>query len=203
MMGYPEEELRKMSFKDLTHPDDLSRDSEGIRALEAGAIPVYGPEKRYIRKDGSTLWGALNVTTVRNDDGTLRLYLAQIEDITPRKLAEERLSEVNRAFLAFSSDPVANINILTGLAGRLLKGTCALYNRLEGGMLCSLGMWNTPPDFAPCDKPDGHICNDVIQDGSSSPTIITNLLASSYADTDPNVRRYRAADLCRYSGKDR
>ncbi len=93
MMGYTEEEFQKMSFKDITHPDDLTRDLEGIRALEAGILPVYSTEKRYIRKDGSTLWGALKVTTVRNHDGTLRHYLAQIEDITPRKQAEEAVRE--------------------------------------------------------------------------------------------------------------
>ena len=142
MMGHTEEEFRKMSFKDITHSDDLAGDIEGIRALEAGPIPEYRTEKRYVRKDGGTLWGALKVTTIRNEDGTLRFYLAQIEDITPRRLAEERLSEVNRAFLSFSPDPISNINILTGLAGRMLQGTCALYNRLEGGMLRSLGMWN-------------------------------------------------------------
>ncbi|MGD0079447.1 MAG: PAS domain S-box protein [Methanoregula sp.] len=191
MMGHTEEEFRKMSFKDITHPDDLAGDIEGIRALEAGTIPEYSTEKRYVRKDGSTLWGALKVTTIRNEDGTLRFYLAQIEDITPRRLAEERLSEVNRAFLSFSPDPISNINILTGLAGRMLRGTCALYNRIEGGMLCSLGMWNTPADFVSCDLPEGHICNDVILEGDSSPAIITNLMTSSYADTDPNVRRYQ------------
>ncbi|MDP2797561.1 MAG: PAS domain S-box protein [Methanoregula sp.] len=93
MTGYTKEEFRKMSFKDITHPDNLSGDIENIRALEAGTIPVYSTEKRYIRKDGSTLWGALKVTTVRNLNGTLRHYITQIEDITPRKQAEEALRE--------------------------------------------------------------------------------------------------------------
>ena len=59
MMRYPGEELREMSFKDITHPDDLAGDIEGIRALEAGTIPVYRTEKRYIRKDGITSGGPL------------------------------------------------------------------------------------------------------------------------------------------------
>ena len=93
MLGYTEEEFRKMSFKDITHPDNIAGDIEGIRALAAGTIPVYSTEKRYIRKDGSTLWGALKVTTARNQDGTVRHYIAQIEDITSRKQAEDALRE--------------------------------------------------------------------------------------------------------------
>lgn len=93
MTGYTEEELRTMSFRDITHPDDIQRNSEGIEALVEGRIPVYSTEKRYIRKDGSILWGALNVSAVRNSRGKPRYCLAQIEDITPRKLVEEALRE--------------------------------------------------------------------------------------------------------------
>ena len=117
MMGYPEEELREMSFKDITHPDDLTGDIEGIRALEAGTIPVYSTEKRYIRKDGSTLWGALNVTTVRNQDGTLRHYLAQIEDITSRKQAEDALRLANR-----------KLNLLSGITRHDIKNQLLALN---------------------------------------------------------------------------
>jgi PAS domain S-box-containing protein len=93
MLGYTQEEFRKMSFADITHPDDLQENIENIRALAAGTIPVYSTEKRYIQKDGSILWGAVKVTTVRNPDGTLRYFLAQIDDITPRKRAEEIIRE--------------------------------------------------------------------------------------------------------------
>jgi PAS domain S-box-containing protein len=117
--------------------------------------------------------------------------LLLLNDITERKRAEERLSEINKAFLTFSPDPLDNITILTGLAGKMLQGSCALYNRLEGGMLCSLGMWNTPPDFVPRDQAEGHICYDVILNGGCSPTLIPDLMESPYAETDPNVKRYQ------------
>ena len=108
MLGYSEEEFRKMSFKDVTHPDYLTGDIEGVRALAEGSIPVYSTEKRYIRKDGSTLWGALTVTTIRNHDGTLRYYLAQIEDITQRKRAAELVNESENKFASvFNGSPVA------------------------------------------------------------------------------------------------
>lgn len=93
MTGYSEEELLKMSFKDITHPEHLAGDLEHIRELAAGTIPVYSTEKRYIRKDGSILWGLIRITSIRNQQGTLRYFAAQIEDITERKLAEKELRE--------------------------------------------------------------------------------------------------------------
>ncbi len=96
MTGYSEEELLKMSFKDITHPDHHAGDMEHIRKIIAGTIPVYNTEKRYIRKDSSILWGLLKVTTIRDQQGTLRYFASQIEDITERKLAEEALASANR-----------------------------------------------------------------------------------------------------------
>ncbi|MCK9593720.1 MAG: PAS domain S-box protein [Methanoregula sp.] len=108
MIGYTEEEFKEMSFTDITHPDDLISDIEGIKALGSGSIPVYNTEKRYIKKDGSTLWASLNVTTIRNPDGSLRHYLAQIDDITLRKQAEELVRESENKFATvFASSPVA------------------------------------------------------------------------------------------------
>jgi PAS domain S-box-containing protein len=91
MTGYSEEELLKMSFMDITHPDHLAGDVEHIRELAAGKISVYATEKRYIRKDRNILWGLLKVTVIRDPNGSLRHFAAQIEDITFRKKAEEEL----------------------------------------------------------------------------------------------------------------
>jgi PAS domain S-box-containing protein len=93
MTGYTEPELLKMSFKDITHPDHLAGDLEYLEKLVAGTIPVYGTEKRYIRKDGSILWGLVRVTAIRDQQGSLGYFAAQIEDITERKHAEEELRE--------------------------------------------------------------------------------------------------------------
>jgi len=96
MTGYSEKELLKMSFKDITHPDHLAGDLEQILKLAAGKISVYATEKRYIRKDRSVLWGLLKVTTIRDQQGALRHFAAQIEDITSQKHAEQDLLQKNR-----------------------------------------------------------------------------------------------------------
>jgi PAS domain S-box-containing protein len=92
MTGYTEEELLKMSFKDITHPDHITGDLQHMHELVAGTVPVYNTQKRYIRKDGSILWGLLRVTTVRDNKGLLRYFAAQVEDITERLGDQEKLT---------------------------------------------------------------------------------------------------------------
>jgi DNA-directed RNA polymerase specialized sigma54-like protein len=56
-----------------------------------GEMPAYYNEKRYIRKDGSTIWVRLNAAFIRDADGQAIRTVAICEDITGRKLAEEQL----------------------------------------------------------------------------------------------------------------
>ncbi|MDD5472513.1 MAG: PAS domain S-box protein [Candidatus Methanoperedens sp.] len=121
-----------------------------------------------------------------------------LQDITERKRAEERLSKLNGCFLNFGPEPLENINRLTALFGELMGATCALYNRLDNGMLCSWGQWNTPQDYNSMDKPEGHICYDTITRGSDEVLVIHNLPETLYARTDPNVKAY---NLKTYIGK--
>ncbi|MFL7790657.1 MAG: PAS domain S-box protein, partial [Anaerolineae bacterium] len=110
---------------------------------------------------------------------------------TERERAEERLRKLNKCFVSFGDDASENISRLTALCGEMLNATCALYNRLDGELLCSVGQWNPLPDFNPVDKPEGHICYDVIQQGKDDAFIVRNLLETPYAQTDPNVIPYK------------
>ena len=123
-------------------------------------------------------------------DGVVIGSIATFIDITERKRNEERLAKMNACFLSFGPDPGENINRLTALCGELMSAACALYNRLDQGLLYSWGQWNTPPDYNPVDKPEGHICYDVIQRGSDQVFVVRNMLETSYAQTDPNVTKY-------------
>jgi two-component system cell cycle sensor histidine kinase/response regulator CckA len=118
--------------------------------------------------------------------------------IPDHNLAEKRLGKLNECLLSFVDNPDENINRLVATCGGELGATCALYNRLKDGMLYSVGQWNTPPDYIPVDKPNGHICYDLIQSGRNEVRVIRNLPETTYAQTDPNVKCY---GLKTYVGK--
>ena len=107
--GYSQDELTRRTFQEITHPDDLETDVELLRRLERGDIPRYQLEKRYIRKDGSTVDIMLSTSVLRAPDGAAQYYIAQIEDITARKQAEAalRLSEAKfSGIVSISSDAI-------------------------------------------------------------------------------------------------
>ncbi|MCX5794245.1 MAG: PAS domain S-box protein [Elusimicrobia bacterium] len=102
MLGYTEEELRRTTFQELTHPEDLSKNLDEARRLLAGEIPRMQAEKRYRHQDGHYVWACLNTSIVRSADGKPMYYVSQIEDISERKQAEEALHRLNRALRAIS-----------------------------------------------------------------------------------------------------
>ena len=64
MTGYQEEELQQLTFADITHPDDRTKDIPNVKKMMAGEIDVYRTEKRYVKKDGQTIWGQLTVSPI-------------------------------------------------------------------------------------------------------------------------------------------
>jgi PAS domain S-box-containing protein/diguanylate cyclase (GGDEF)-like protein len=90
-IGYQEDELLGKTFKDLTHPEDLDKDREHAQRLIHDEIPYYHIEKRYLHRDGHILWVLLSVSVVRDARGYPLYFVYQIEDITERKLLEEKL----------------------------------------------------------------------------------------------------------------
>ena len=89
MMGYSADEIRSMTFADITHPDYLKQDTENVKKVGLGELPFYKTEKRYVNKSGKILWGDLIVSSIHDEHGALRYYLSLVNDITERKVADE------------------------------------------------------------------------------------------------------------------
>ena len=109
MLGYTEEELLEKPIQDFTHPDDLARDLDLATRLVRGEIPSYQTEKRYITKDGRTIWGLLTASLLHDQSGIPMLGIGMVEDITERKQAQEALQkseERYREFLHQSSEGI-------------------------------------------------------------------------------------------------
>lgn len=94
--GYTKEELLTKTFGEFTHPDDLDADLMQAEALFRGDINTFSMEKRYIRKDGTIVWGKLNASALFNDNGKFISFIGIIEDITEKKNTEAELQEKHR-----------------------------------------------------------------------------------------------------------
>ncbi len=105
ILGYSLEELRHRTFHDVTHPDDVELTRHKVQKLRDGAIANYAIEKRYVRRDGSTVWSSTTVTLLRTDSGEAARFIGIIQDITDRKQAEELLSR-HAAVIEFSDDAI-------------------------------------------------------------------------------------------------
>ncbi len=93
IIGYTHDELLKLTFQDITHPDDLGTDLERLKALVAGELERYSMEKRYFRKDRSIVWANLTVALVRDGHGRPSYFISIVEDIGARKEIEETLRQ--------------------------------------------------------------------------------------------------------------
>jgi two-component system, chemotaxis family, CheB/CheR fusion protein len=89
ILGYSADELRGLTFIDVTYPDDADATSTSMRDLIEGRIAGYKLEKRYVRADKRAVWCDVSVTALRREDGTVAQFIGAIEDISARKQAEE------------------------------------------------------------------------------------------------------------------
>jgi len=91
MLGYSEEELRELSFLDVTHKDYRDANSELTAELLEGKRQYFEMEKRYRCRDGNLIWVRVHVSLVSGTQSIPRFLLAIVEDITERRRAEETL----------------------------------------------------------------------------------------------------------------
>jgi two-component system sensor histidine kinase UhpB len=94
LLGYSKGELLELTFQDVTHPEDLERDLDSVRAVLDGEVSWYHMEKRYIRKDGCVIWAMLAVSLVRGAAGEPAYFISQINDISAAKRAELTAREI-------------------------------------------------------------------------------------------------------------
>jgi PAS domain S-box-containing protein len=94
--GYSEEELKRLTFTDITHPDDRTDNIALYQKMTQEKREGFVMEKRYVRKDGAIVWITLSMGMICDRQGNVTHTIGLIEDITKRKLAEEALRESGR-----------------------------------------------------------------------------------------------------------
>jgi two-component system cell cycle sensor histidine kinase/response regulator CckA len=95
MLGYTPEEVQALTWRELTHPDDVGQDLEGVRRMLQTGTP-HRREKRYLRKDGSVLWARVNVNRIAMPGEAPTSQVAVVEDITDQHALEERLRQAQK-----------------------------------------------------------------------------------------------------------
>ncbi len=87
--GYSRDELLRMQMQEITHPEDLPHNLELFRRTITDGVP-FVVEKRYLRKDGSTVWVSNTVSLTRDGSDRPQHVVAISLDITERRGAEEQ-----------------------------------------------------------------------------------------------------------------
>ncbi|MBX3652296.1 MAG: PAS domain S-box protein [Burkholderiales bacterium] len=93
MLGYTREELMQLTAADITLPEDQQEAHRYNEKILGGQLESYTRERRYRRKDGSTIWCNVTISSVRGSDGKPSHVIAVIQDITARKEAETHLEQ--------------------------------------------------------------------------------------------------------------
>ncbi|MGC9088931.1 MAG: PAS domain S-box protein [Caldisericia bacterium] len=95
LLGYSEDELNNLSWKDITYPEDYEKQNELFNKLKNKEIDSYMIEKRYIRKDGSIFWGLLFVSAAFNKKNEFLYSFGILRDITEEKKLRDELEEAH------------------------------------------------------------------------------------------------------------
>ena len=97
IVGYTREDLLQRIFSDITHPDDVALSFERFLPLVRGESPSFELEKRYLRKDGSSVWVDLSVALQRDAAGRPAYAIAVLQDVSERKRTEDELRRAKEA----------------------------------------------------------------------------------------------------------
>jgi len=128
ILGYHPSELLRLTFQDITHPEDLNKDLDLLTEVIGGLRDSYQMEKRYFHKKGHIVWVILAVSIVKNSNGEPLHFISQITDISKVKAAEYEIKSVldvtsdqNRRLLNFAHIVSHNLRSHSGNLTMLLN----------------------------------------------------------------------------------
>jgi PAS domain S-box-containing protein len=136
ILGYREEEMLKLTGRQISHPDDLDIINEQRPALHAGEISAVRLEKRYLRKDGAVVWVKFSMTVERDADGKPLYEIAVYDDITVQRDTEARLKESEARFRQTFELAASGIcHVVDGRFVRVNRSLCEILGYRERELL--------------------------------------------------------------------
>ena len=136
IFGYSEEEMLRLTGRQISHPDDLDIINEQRPALHSGAIDVVRLEKRYVRKDGAVVWVKFSMTVERGPDGKPLYEIAVYDDVTAQREAEMRMKESEARFRQTFELAASGIcHVVEGRFVRVNRSLCEILGYAERELL--------------------------------------------------------------------
>ncbi|MEX2262268.1 MAG: PAS domain S-box protein [Bryobacteraceae bacterium] len=96
ILGYSHQELLDRSLYEIIVPEDIAPDLACLKHVVADVTLPPSMEKRVLRKDGSVAWLEIKVSEVRDPSGMPLHFIMVLEEVTGRRLVEERLRQAQK-----------------------------------------------------------------------------------------------------------
>ena len=166
-LGYTRDELTRMTWTELTYPEDLAPDLAQFNRMLAGEIGSYAMDKRFIHKDGHLVDTSLAVSHVRKPDGSLDYVVAMVKDISERKQAEKALHH-EQQLSANIINALPGVFYLFDASGRFLRWNQHLKD-VTGYGDRELAMMQGPDFFGEADRQRiANMMEQVFREGNAS-----------------------------------
>jgi len=172
-LGYSPDELKATNWVSLTHPEDVSLDMDLFASLVKGEIQRYSLDKRFVRKNGSIMYGNILLQGVYRLDGSFDHLFGFLHDITERwegererlALKQEIIEAQKRALRELSTPliPVAEHVLVMPLVGTIdsVRAQAVLEVLLDGVMTYKARM--TILDITGVESMDTEVTNALVQ----------------------------------------
>lgn len=169
MMGFTEDELKKMTFFDITATEFRPHIAALMAQLLNGRRDQFNIEKQKRRKDGHFIWVRNNVSLLPGAEGVSRKCLSLVEDISEQKAAEESLQQT-QARLSRATEIATAAELSASIAHELNQ---PLSGIITNASTCVRMLGRQPPNVEGARR----TVQRTIRDGNRAAEVITRLRA--------------------------
>ena len=163
MLGYTRDEMTRLTWTELTHPEDMAADLAQFNLMMASKIDSYSLEKRFIQKNGHVVDTRVAVSPVRKPDGSIDYIVAMVDDISERVRAQIA-SDALRNQLQATLDALPDLLFDVDSQGRIVSYHSHRSDLLAAPPEAFLG--RRFADFLPPDA--AHACQNAIDEAADN-----------------------------------